>query len=191
VKDLKQSCNPRQMKKHIFGRITGPIIVLAVHLCGTLSIKAVDMFNNNENVKLFALKPCCLPKMVYANRGDIFKLGNHEFDAKDVCSNGAFNKKNWDGPPRWHLQVTDYTGRLFVLLNTEILLAHQLTFSFSYLHQPKFDLWAHNLFKGIDVGLSEDNEPTRTNEGLCRVIVSSTNGSKAKDEISIQVAGGM
>ena len=68
---------------------------------------------------------------------------------------------------------------------------HQLTFSFSYLHQPKFDLWAHNLFKGIDVGLSEDNEPTRTNEGLCRVIVSSTNGSKAKDEISIQVAGGM
>jgi len=93
------------MKKHIFGRITGPIIVLAVHLCGTLSIKAVDMFNNNDNVKLFALKPCCLPKMVYANRGDIFKLGNHEFDAKDVCSNGAFNKKNWDGPPRWHLQV--------------------------------------------------------------------------------------
>lgn len=115
MKDLKQSCNPRQMKKHIFGRITGPIIVLAVHLCGTLSIKAVDMFNNNDNVKLFALKPCCLPKMVYANRGDIFKLGNHEFDAKDVCSNGAFNKKNWDGPPRWHLQVTDYTGRLFVL----------------------------------------------------------------------------
>ena len=93
------------MKKHIFEKTDGPIIILAVHLCGTLSLKAIEMFNNNDNVKLFALKPCCLPQMVYANRGDTFRIGNHEFDAKDVCSNGSFNKKNWDGPPRWHLQV--------------------------------------------------------------------------------------
>ena len=104
-KDLKQSCNQRQMKKHIFEKTDGPIIILAVHLCGTLSLKAIEMFNNNDNVKLFALKPCCLPQMIYANRGDTFRIGNHEFDAKDVCSNGSFNKKNWDGPPRWHLQV--------------------------------------------------------------------------------------
>ena len=103
--DLKQSCNLRQMKKHIFGKSSGPIILLAVHLCGTLSIKAVDMFNTNDNVKLFALKPCCLPQMVYANRGDVFRIGNHEFDARDVCSNGSFNRKDWNGPPRWHLQV--------------------------------------------------------------------------------------
>lgn len=156
--DLKQSCNPRQMKKHLFGKSKGPIIVLAVHLCGTLSLKAVNMFNNNDNVKLFALKPCCLPMMVYAQRGDTFRIGNHEFDAKEVCSNGSFNKKNWNGPPRWHLQ-------------------------------PKFNLWADHLFKGIDVGLTnnEDDEPVADG---CRVMVSSTNGSKAKDEITIQVDGG-
>jgi len=156
--DLKQSCNQRQMKKHMFEKIEGPIIILAIHLCGTLSLKAVDMFNNNDNVKLFALKPCCLPAMVYANRGDVFKIGNHEFDAKDVCSNGSFNKKKWDGPPRWHLQ-------------------------------PKFELWADNLFKGIDIGLSEETDEEATTEGG-RVMHSSINGSKAKDEIVIQTAGG-
>lgn len=102
--DLKQSCNQRQIKKYIFDRIDGPIIILAVHLCGTLSLKAIDMFNNHDHVQFFALKPCCLPQMVYAQRNDIFKIGRHEFDAKEVCSNGSFNKKNWTGPPRWHLE---------------------------------------------------------------------------------------
>mmetsp|Transcript_38979 Transcript_38979/g.83190 ORF Transcript_38979/g.83190 Transcript_38979/m.83190 type:complete len:392 (+) Transcript_38979:223-1398(+) len=152
--DLKQSCNQRQMKKHLFEKTAGPIILLAVHLCGTLSIKAVDMFNNNNNVKLFALKPCCLPQMVYARRGDVFRIGNHEFDAKEVCSNGSFNKKSWDGPPRWHLQ-------------------------------PKFDLWAENLFMGIDVANSE--EPITTGR---RATIASDDGSKAKEEIIIQVDGG-
>mmetsp|Transcript_16481 Transcript_16481/g.34695 ORF Transcript_16481/g.34695 Transcript_16481/m.34695 type:complete len:400 (+) Transcript_16481:42-1241(+) len=159
--NLKQSCNQRQMTKHIFQKTKGPIVILAVHLCGTLSLKAVDMFNNNPNVKFFALKPCCLPKMVYAKRGDVFRIGNHEFDAKEVCSNGSFNKKRWDGPPRWHLQ-------------------------------PKFDLWAENLFRGIDVGMESDvsKEDAKTQHNGRRVVVASENGTKAKDEITIQVDGG-
>lgn len=111
------------MKRHIFDKTAGPIIILAVHLCGTLSIKAVEMFNTNETVKLFALKPCCLPQMVYAKRGDVFRIGQHEFDAKDVCSNGSFSRKNWDGPPRWHLQVR-CSRAVFVqnaLLHQEVL----------------------------------------------------------------------
>lgn len=94
------------MKKHIIDKAKGNIIILAVHLCGTLSVKAVDIFNNNDNVKLFALKPCCLPQMLYAKRGDVFRIGNHVFNAKVVCSNGSFNKKDWTGPPRWHLEVS-------------------------------------------------------------------------------------
>jgi len=102
--DLKQSCNPRQMKKYVFDRIDGPVLILAVHLCGTLALKAIDLFNANNNVKFFCLKPCCLPAMVYAKRGDTFKIGNHSFLAEEVCSNGKFIKKNWYGPPRWHLE---------------------------------------------------------------------------------------
>jgi len=102
--DLKQSCNQRQTKKHIFDRTKGPILILAIHLCGTLSLRAVDFFNNNENVKMFCLKPCCLPGMVHAKRNDTFKIGRHSFPAEDVCSNGSFTKKDWSGPPRWHLE---------------------------------------------------------------------------------------
>lgn len=162
--DLKDSCNQRQMTKHIFNKIdNGPIIILAVHLCGTLSLKAIDMFNNNPKaVKLFALKPCCLPQMVYANRGDVFRIGQHEFDARDVCSNGQFTKGSWDGPPRWHLQ-------------------------------PRFDTWADHLFKGIDVGGSSSSS-TLAQDGSedngYRVSMSSHDGVKVKDDIVIQVDGG-
>eukprot|EP00985_Skeletonema_marinoi_P034508 scaffold44103_cov161-Skeletonema_marinoi.AAC.5 len=156
--DLKDSCNQRQMTKHFFNKIDGPVIILAVHLCGTLSLKAIDMFNNNQ-VKLFALKPCCLPQMVYANRGDVFRIGQHEFDAKDVCSNGQYNKGNWLGPPRWHLQ-------------------------------PRFNYWADNLFKGIDVGGSSSLEQDGSKESGYRVSMASHDGIKVKDDIVIQVDDG-
>lgn len=60
--------------------------------------------------------------------------------------------------------------------------------TYSHLPQPKFDLWAEHLFKGITVGVPSNNEEPRT-EGH-RVVVSSANGSKAKDAITIQVDGG-
>ena len=102
--DLKQSCNQRQMKKRFFDKTKGPILILAIHLCGTLSLRAVDFFNNNENVQMLCLKPCCLPGMVHAKRKDTFTIGRHSFPAEEVCSNGSFSKKDWSGPPRWHLE---------------------------------------------------------------------------------------
>ena len=92
------------MKKHFFDRIEGPIVILAIHLCGTLSLKAIDMFNKNEKVSFFALKPCCLPNMIHAKRDETFAIGNHEFPARDVCSHGRFKKNKWKGPPRWYLK---------------------------------------------------------------------------------------
>lgn len=126
--NLKDSCNPRQMKKHFFDKIDGPIIVLAIHLCGTLSLKAVDMFNKHDNVKFFALKPCCLPPMVYAQRGDVFTIGHHQFLAKDVCSNGSFTKKDWNGPPRWHLQpkFETWANHLFEGVDVGTYTKHQI-----------------------------------------------------------------
>ena len=103
--DLKQSCNQRQMKKRFFDRTQGPILILAIHLCGTLSLRAVDFFNNNERVKMLCLKPCCLPGMVHAKRNDTFKIGRHSFPSSEVCSNGSFTKKDWSGPPRWYVSI--------------------------------------------------------------------------------------
>jgi len=56
--DLKKGGTMRRMREKIFDRAKGPVLLLAVHLCGTLSLKAVEMFNAQESkVKFLALKP--------------------------------------------------------------------------------------------------------------------------------------
>lgn len=102
--DLKKGYNHRQLKKRLFDPAPGPVVILAVHLCGTLSLRAVDMFNEHENVRFFALKPCCLPTMTHVDRDEIFTLGDHSFDSKLVCAAGKWSNKQWYGPPRWHLE---------------------------------------------------------------------------------------
>ena len=102
--NLKKASDHRGMKKFIFDEANGPILVLAIHLCGTLSLKSIQLFNSEPNVKFLALKPCCLPPMVHAQRKEVFSIGRHSFPALDVCSNGRFTSKTWTGPPRWHLE---------------------------------------------------------------------------------------
>ena len=99
--DLKNRATTRKLGPRLFERCDGPVLVLAVHLCGTLALRAVDLFNAHPNVKLIALKPCCLPPMVFARRKERFAIGNHTFDAAEVCAPGRFRSGGvWDGPPR-------------------------------------------------------------------------------------------
>jgi len=118
--DLKAKGTRRRLKQVLFDKAT-KVMVLAVHLCGTLSLRAVEMFNDYpDKVTFLALKPCCLPPMVHAQRGDVFSIGPHTFDASEVCASGKFRKNAWYGPPRWHLE-------------------------------QRFHTWAHHLFTGIDL----------------------------------------
>jgi hypothetical protein len=98
--DLKQSTALKQVTARFLQR--APVAVLAVHLCGTLSLRAIDICNQSENVQFVALKPCCLP--AWNRRDETFSLGNYSFAANDVVARGAWNHKQWYGPPRWHLQ---------------------------------------------------------------------------------------
>ena len=47
--DLKSGATLRQMRRVIFDRSNGPVCLLAVHLCGTLSLRALDLFNDNPD----------------------------------------------------------------------------------------------------------------------------------------------
>jgi len=38
------------------------VVVVAIHLCGTLSDVAIRMFNRNEGIESLILSPCCMPK---------------------------------------------------------------------------------------------------------------------------------
>ena len=54
--DLKSSKQIKNMEKWLCNN-KGPIILVAVHLCGTLSLKAVELFNNNPATRFLCLKP--------------------------------------------------------------------------------------------------------------------------------------
>jgi hypothetical protein len=100
--DLKQKSTFRQLKKRIAK--AGPTFILGVHLCGTLSIQAVSLFHTLDSVEGLILKPCCLPGMVYERSQDNFSIGKYAFPTKEVCSPGKWKKKEWEGPPLWHLE---------------------------------------------------------------------------------------
>jgi hypothetical protein len=60
-------------------------MMLAVHLCGALSCKAVDIFNANPTTAFFALKPCCLPGRQSVKQKLTWALGNnHSFSAEEL-----------------------------------------------------------------------------------------------------------
>ena len=125
--DLKKSCSRRALGTRWLssggadGADSGPVLLLGVHLCGTLSLRAIELFNAHEAVKLLALKPCCLPGIAHARRDETFRIGSHAFAAKEVAALGSFGAGGrWRGPPRQHLEA-------------------------------RFERWAEHLLEGIEV----------------------------------------
>jgi hypothetical protein len=141
--DIKSRATLRSMQKIIFDRAVGAsngndgdgtdgIIIIGVHLCGLLSLRAVDMFNaNSSRVSLFILKPCCLPNTGHIKKRGSFALGRHIIPCVEVCAAGKWVgnavEGAWKGPPRNHL-----TGR--------------------------FKAWTKHLMLGIDIASDESGE---------------------------------
>ena len=129
-RNLKKRRQLQQLlERHVLGA-TGPVVILAVHLCGTLALRAVDLFNDGGGkVTMLALKPCCLPAQVpdELKLERTFTIGTHQFPASEVTARGkwvsrsAGNGKTWQGPPRAHLE-------------------------------PRFERWAAHLLRGMEVG---------------------------------------
>jgi len=103
--DIKSRSALRSFREKVLDNAPGPLLILAVHLCGTLSLRAVELFNEQPNASFLALKPCCLPPIIHAQRKEFFVIGQHEFLAKDVASNGKFSGNKWIGPPRHQIKT--------------------------------------------------------------------------------------
>lgn len=120
--DIKKRCSRRDLGTRWLraGAEGGPVLLLGVHLCSTLSLAAVEMFNDNPACSLLVLKPCCLPGLAHTRRNGTFTIGSHTFPASDVAAAGSFVRGGeWRGPPRHHLA-------------------------------PRFRRWSEHLLRGIE-----------------------------------------
>ncbi|CAE7860932.1 unnamed protein product, partial [Symbiodinium microadriaticum] len=98
--DLKLPSTQAQILSRILEPAPGPVVVLGIHLCGILAIRAVETFNIGPKCVAFALKPCCLPPLQYAKSQTRWTLGTHTFAAAEVCARGKYNKNVWNGPAK-------------------------------------------------------------------------------------------
>lgn len=94
--DLKTRSDRRNLARTFLSQ-GHPVFVLGVHLCGTLSLRALEIFNDAPCCTHLALKPCCLPIMLHARRCEVFEVGNHSFPACHVCVDGRWRRNQWVG----------------------------------------------------------------------------------------------
>ena len=93
--DLKSNEGQRQLMNDVIASAPGPVAVLGVHLCGVLSLRAVQLFNDHPSCAFIALKPCCLPAKELAAKGTVWQLGGHCFAATEVAATGTYKKGRW------------------------------------------------------------------------------------------------
>jgi len=113
-------------------------MLLGIHLCGTLALRAIELFNIYPTALFLALKPCCLPTPNSTTKEGrpskkavtIWTLGGHTISSADVAREGKYVSKSksksngggkWQGRPKAHLS-------------------------------KKFDCWANHLLGTIHVG---------------------------------------
>jgi hypothetical protein len=59
--NIKKGRELRQISKYCVSSAPGPVIILGVHLCKSLSVHTTRLFTMNSNASRLYLKPCCLP----------------------------------------------------------------------------------------------------------------------------------
>ncbi|CAK9075142.1 unnamed protein product [Durusdinium trenchii] len=96
--DLKLPSTHAQILSRLLEPAPGPVFLLGIHLCGVLSIRAIETFNRGPKCVGFVLKPCCLPSMHYARQQVSWTLGSHTFAAAEVCCWGRYRQNRWTGP---------------------------------------------------------------------------------------------
>jgi hypothetical protein len=123
--NLKTPSGRRSIVRTVFQRAPGPVVVLGIHLCGQLSVQAVELFNTQPQASMLALKPCCLPQLWAGMPRVVWGFSNgNSVDVQTVGVNGRHVKNVWRGPPRATMV-------------------------------QKFALWSDGLYDGIDCPSAE------------------------------------
>jgi hypothetical protein len=85
-RDIKKGRELKSLGQRLLARCEGPVCVCAVHLCGSLSLRAAQIYNNVPNVAFFALKPCCLPGVSQLRQKMFYTAGKHRWAISRVIA---------------------------------------------------------------------------------------------------------
>ena len=162
--DLKQAGQLRQMETHVFQKFPGPFLVLAVHLCGTLSVKAVEMFNAHDTASMLCLKPCCLPEWnhTYTHDAWVFpKTKRRDGDEARFGEHRVFSlQKSSEDASRDEETPRDAERSSHAIPTTEVCAPGKWKNNRwigpprAYLRK-KFDVWTDHLCRAVDVAETE------------------------------------
>jgi hypothetical protein len=86
-RNLKAGREVRMIHERVLEPAEGPVIMIGIHLCRSLSVRAIQLFQGSTKIDTFCLKPCCLPgrKMVRHDPPIVWEFGNgYCFGPKDV-----------------------------------------------------------------------------------------------------------
>lgn len=163
----KVNLNKKQQIIHMINRFGteghGPVLILAVHLCGILSIRAVNLFQKLPTAQFLVLKPCCLPDFRLTRDLDEFEIGKYRFPTLEVCARGKWKSKTgnkaseskWEGQARWKLR-------------------------------SKFDKWCFHLFEGLKQDQEMESTVDQVRDELYCLPVLSTK----QFDVPLQTQGG-
>eukprot|EP00931_Biecheleriopsis_adriatica_P117219 TRINITY_DN92757_c0_g1_i1.p1 TRINITY_DN92757_c0_g1~~TRINITY_DN92757_c0_g1_i1.p1 ORF type:complete len:411 (-),score=62.02 TRINITY_DN92757_c0_g1_i1:10-1242(-) len=119
--DLCKGADVRGLAKHVI-RDVRPTILCGIHLCGTLSLRASQLFNDSVasgcGVIGLILAPCCLPKAQHRKCRFLYDVGGHRFAATDLFDRGPGNIESADGSKVKEGAYALYTRHVFKSLDT-------------------------------------------------------------------------
>ena len=109
--DIKKSLQLKSLASHTLQQSRGPVAICAVHLCGTLSLRALQLFRAHPNIVSIALAPCCLPGRKHRAQSMEYAVGPYRFTAEEfqTLPGGRRRFNEWcehlhraaDVPARW------------------------------------------------------------------------------------------
>lgn len=97
--DITRSREVRDLALHVI-RDPWPTLLCGIHLCGLLSLRAIQLFNDGVNagcgVTGLILSPCCLPTKQQKDLKYAYECGGHRFTAAELHATrrGAGKREN-------------------------------------------------------------------------------------------------
>jgi hypothetical protein len=119
--DICKGADVRSLARHVIGDLR-PTILCGIHLCGTLSLRACQLFNDSVasgcGVIGMILAPCCLPRPQHRKRRFLYDVGGHRFAATELFAKGNAKTDSSTAGSSEGAYAT-YTNHLFECLDIE------------------------------------------------------------------------